>query len=391
MKFNHELNDVQREAKLRVFIICSGLGHIKRGYESFFRDCFDALCDEPSLDMFLFKGNGENKGKEIALWNLPRQSRAAKWLGKMVGRSAYFAEQFTFFVSLLPHILTKKPNVIYLSDVSLGKHIRFLQKFSSYKVLFNNNGPVDPRFLHRWDHIQQVSPQYLKEALEAGFLPKRQTLLPSAVQISETLETCRGVEQDNLRKRLGLPQGRRIILSVGSISKSRKRMDYLIREIARLPEPRPFALLLGERASDTNEIVDLGKSLLSDEGFSARTVQKSEVSDYYKAADLFALASLDEGFGLVYVEAMSYGLPCLVHDYETSRFVLGETGIYGDLTQNGALAKLILALRREDFEREKTYARHAYAYEHFSWDRLKPKYIDLFMQCVRKTPATVTQ
>jgi 1,2-diacylglycerol 3-alpha-glucosyltransferase len=369
--------------KVKVFIVCSGLGNIKRGYESFFRDCFDALRGEPLLDSFLFKGKGENKGKEICLWNLPRKSRAANWLGKMVGRGGYFVEQLTFFMNLSPHILFRKPDVIYVSDVVLGNLIRLLKKcvHGKYSVLFNNNGPVLSQLLQRWDHIQQVSPQYLKEALEAGVPPDMQTLIPSAVWISETLKTCRGAERESLRGDLGLPQNGRIILSVGAINRSRKRMDYVIREVASLQKPRPFLLLLGQRESDTQDIIALGNRLLTKECFCIRTVAKDEVANYYKSADLFALASIDEGFGLVYLEALSYGLPCLAHDYETSRFVLGEMGYYGNLSQAGGLTNLISNLSEKDFDSEVAFARHAYAYNRFSWDKLKPKYLELFHRC----------
>lgn len=369
--------------KLKVFVVCSGLGRINRGYESFFRDCFDALCNEPSLDMTLFKGNGDNKDKEICLWNISRNSKAANWLGKMIGRGGYFVEQLTFFMALLPYILFQKPDVIYVSDVTLGNFIHLLREFTNakYRILFNNNGPVLPQLLDRWDHIQQVSPQYLRAGLEVGIAENQQTLLPSAINISEAFKPSRGVDQGVLRKQLGLPKDRRIILSVGSISKNRKRMNYIIQEVASLQEPRPFLLLLGERASDTQEIVNLGNLLLSEEGFSAKTVVKDEVSDYYRAADLFTLASLDEGFGLVYVEAMSFGLPCLIHDYETARFVLGGMGYYGDLTQPGGLTQLISSYLRREFNFEEAILRHAYTYKNFSWDHLRGQYLDLLQRC----------
>jgi len=369
--------------KLKVFVVCSGLGQIRRGYESFFRECFDALRNEALLDMFLFKGNGANNGKEICLWNLSRRSRAANCLGKMVGRGGYFVEQLTFLMSLLPHILFRKPDVIYVSDVVLANFIRLFRIYmhGNYRVLFNNNGPVLPQLLFRWDHIQQVSPQYLNAGMEVGVPQDKQTLLPSAVDISELFVPLRGVNKDNLRKDLGLPQGRLIILSVGAINKRRKRMDYVIREVAKLQKPRPFLLLLGQIESDTQEIVDFGNRMLSEEGFSVRTVTRDKVKNYYRAADLFTLASLDEGFGLAYLEALSSGLPCLVHDYETSRFVLGKMGYYEDMSQVGGLRNLIISLSEKDFDTEIAIARHAYAYNRFSWDYLKPKYVELFHLC----------
>ncbi|QYS91378.1 glycosyltransferase [Flavobacterium covae] len=41
---------------------------------------------------------------------------------------------------------------------------------------------------------------------------------------------------------------------------------------------------------------------------------KKDVEDYYKNASLFLLASQSEGFGMVILEAMSFGLPCVSYD-----------------------------------------------------------------------------
>ena len=368
-------------ARTKVFIVCSGLGHINRGYESFFRGCFDALVSEADLDLTLYKGAGAQAAHEIRLPNLCRGSRSAKILGKLLGRSDYFAEQLTFFLSLLPRLLARRPDVVYVSDVVLGNFLRLAQKLPlfSYKVLFNNNGPVLPTLLHRWDHIQQVSPQYLNDALAAGVPREKQTLLPSAVDIPKSLPPHG--DPGALRDALGLPRDRPIVLSVGAIDGGRKRMDYLVQEMAKLPVPRPFLLLLGQKTSDSPRIIELGEDLLSMDGFDARTVAKDEVSDYYRAASIFALASVDEGFGLAYVEAMSYGLPCLVHDYETSRFVLGDMGTYGDLTQPGTLMELLSDSVRVAAAPSVATARHAGVYDRFSWDRLTPAYVELFQQC----------
>jgi glycosyltransferase involved in cell wall biosynthesis len=377
--------------KIRAFIVCSGLGQILRGYESFFRDCFDALRDDPRLDLYLFKGAGKDVDKEKHLWNLPREGRPAKSLGGIVARGGYFVEQCTFFLSLVPHLLIKKPDVVYVSDVVLANLLRIYKRAckAGYHVLFNNNGPVNPPILTRWDHIQQVSPQYLKEALNYGLSAERQTLLPSGVEIPVKLTRLGDHAKSSLRMTVGLPADRRIILSVGFLSKTRKRMDYVIREIAKLPEPRPFLLLLGHEAGDTQSIIDLGNSLLTNAGFSVRTVAKAEVHDYYRLADIFTLASMEEGFGLVYVEALSHGLPCLVHDYETARYVVGPMGYYANFSEAGTLANLVAAVGPEECSEQKAKARHAYALAHFGWSCLAPKYVDLLIHCanVRRTQA----
>ncbi len=91
---------------VRLFVVCSGLGRVNRGYESFARECFDALVDNPNLKVSLWKGGGCSKPKETVLWNLPRDSRIAKLLGKFTRRGSYFIEQLTFTLSLLPARVT---------------------------------------------------------------------------------------------------------------------------------------------------------------------------------------------------------------------------------------------------------------------------------------------
>jgi glycosyltransferase involved in cell wall biosynthesis len=272
-----------------------------------------------------------------------------------------------------------------VSDVVLANLLRIWKKLckAGYRVLFNNNGPVSPDLLCRWDHIQQVSPQYLNSALTAGIPKCKQTLLPSAVFILEHLTLMSEDEKATLRKTLQLPDDRKLILSVGAINKSRKRMDYLIREVAAMAKPRPYLLLLGAMETESFSILRLGEYLLK-EGFEARSVEKNEVDDFYRVSDIFALASMDEGFGLAYVEALAHGLPCLVHDYPTSRYVLGEMGIYGDLSNAGDLGRMISGLTPADFSKQKAQARHVYAYERFSWERLKPQYVEMFKRCVER-------
>jgi len=102
---------VKSKKNITVFVVCSGLGNIRRGFESFFRSCYDAFCVEPDIDLYLYKGNGQTKSREVALWNIHRNQDAAIKLGGMVGRSGYFVEQLTFFISLLPRLLNKRPDV----------------------------------------------------------------------------------------------------------------------------------------------------------------------------------------------------------------------------------------------------------------------------------------
>lgn len=367
---------------LKVFIICSGLGHVKRGFESFSQECFDTLSKGPTLDITLFKGGGNSYKKEISLWNLPRNNWITIQLGKLSGRGAYFTEQKTFFVSLIPYLYREQPDIIYFSDGTLGNllwHWRLLTK-QSYKLLFSNGGPLSPPFL-RWDHVQQVTPIHLQAALDAGTPTEKQSLVPYGIQMPSELQALTLPERESLRHKLGLPEDRPLILSVGTINKSHKRMDYIIQEVASLPKPRPYLLLLGQQDSESPEIIQLGNRLLGSDHFQIRTVNQQEVADYYRIADAFILASLGEGFGRVFLEAMSHGLPCLAHDYEVTRFVLGKDGYLANFEFTGSLAGLIRQVLAEGHEQSKRHLRHRHVYKHFSWERLRASYVEMIQRC----------
>ena len=154
-------------------------------------------------------------------------------------------------------------------------------------------------------------------------------------------------------------------------------MNYLIEEVATLPEPRPYLLLLGQQDGNSAEIIALGNSLLGSENFNVRTVSSHEVASYYQVADIFVLASLSEGLARVFLESMSYGLPCLVHDYSVTRFTFGNEGYFGDFTKSGSLSTLISKVLAQECDKSKYYQRHRYIYERFSWDKLIPSYVEM--------------
>src|SRR5713226_3667439 len=59
---------------VKIGIACSGLDHIRRGFETFAEDLFRMMQTEKDLDVVLFKGNGRRAPREEVLWNIPRDS-----------------------------------------------------------------------------------------------------------------------------------------------------------------------------------------------------------------------------------------------------------------------------------------------------------------------------
>jgi phosphatidylinositol alpha-1,6-mannosyltransferase len=75
-------------------------------------------------------------------------------------------------------------------------------------------------------------------------------------------------------------------------------------------------------------------------------VSDDALKELYRTATVFAMPSSNEGFGLVYVEAMAHGLPCISSDCDAAREVVvhGETGLCVPVGDAAALAQAIRSI-----------------------------------------------
>jgi 1,2-diacylglycerol 3-alpha-glucosyltransferase len=367
---------------LKVFLVCTSLGHGRRGVESLFRETFDALHGFSGLEVQLFKGGGESATDEYRLWCLRKTNWPARLVGKLFGRSSYVIEQLTFLPTFIRQIRKRRPHVILYSDVNLAMRLGRWRRWIGvpYRLLYSNGAPALPPFIGT-DHVQHLTPPLYQAAIDAGEPPWKHTLLPLGMRVPPGSPRFDAAERRRLRQQLNLPTDRPIVLSVGWISSELKRMDYLIDEIPSLPQPRPFLVLLGEIDDESPPIIARAKEKLGEGNYAIRSAPYEEVGRYYQAADVFALASVNEAFGRVYLEALIHGLPCAVHDSPGTRFVLGDHASYADLTQPGELARTIQQLLPIPLTTEVMAARREYVRRTFSWEMLCPAYRDLFIRC----------
>jgi glycosyltransferase involved in cell wall biosynthesis len=85
--------------------------------------------------------------------------------------------------------------------------------------------------------------------------------------------------------------------------------------------------------------------------------------------------------GRVLVEALAHGLPTLSHDSPVMRTVTGDQGLRADLSRPGALAELLVRVRDLGDDPDARRARHAFAFERFSWQALRPRYVSMLAHC----------
>jgi glycosyltransferase involved in cell wall biosynthesis len=102
------------------------------------------------------------------------------------------------------------------------------------------------------------------------------------------------------------------IISVGSVI-PRKGHDILVEALGRLRHLDWNAKIIGSDDRDTN-FAERVRALIADAGLEGRialtgAMTKAELFDHYHRADIFALPSRYEGYGMVFAEALARGLP----------------------------------------------------------------------------------
>jgi len=159
-----------------------------------------------------------------------------------------------------------------------------------------------------------------------------------------------------LRSRAGALD-RHLFLTVGGIE-PRKGSKYLIEALGILkadmaPGTSPvLAIIGGHSFQDYNAYSEEVLGSLPDCGLTLRddvvllgTVPDSELPRWFHAADSFVFPSLNEGWGLVILEALAAGLPVVASDIEVFQEFL-EPDVNAVLTRAGDAASLAGGMKR---------------------------------------------
>jgi phosphatidylinositol alpha-1,6-mannosyltransferase len=200
-----------------------------------------------------------------------------------------------------------------------------------------------------------------------GVTPERTGVLPLALE-PEFLEP------DAAPAPLSVPAGSRVLLTVARLlaSEPGKGVDTVIRAMPRLTSqcPNLYYVIVGD--GDARPSLE---RLAAECGVGERVVfagaQKTgSLRGFYEAADVFVMPSRQEGFGIVYLEAMAAGKPAVAANRGGAPEVVAdsETGFlveYGDVDALAArLARLLsddeLRRRMGETARRKVEQQHRY-------------------------------
>ncbi|MGE3961549.1 MAG: glycosyltransferase [Dehalococcoidia bacterium] len=179
-----------------------------------------------------------------------------------------------------------------------------------------------------------------------GANPHRITMIPCGYDPEE----CHPVDRLEARERLGLPLDRPVVLQLGRLV-PRKGVDNVIRSLRSIREHVPDTLLViagGETdepdPESTPEIARLlGVAREEGVGEGIRFVgrrPRTQLKDWYSAADVFVTTPWYEPFGITPVEAMACGTPVVGAQVGGIQYTVadGDTGLLVPPNDPDALA-----------------------------------------------------
>lgn len=146
-----------------------------------------------------------------------------------------------------------------------------------------------------------------------------------------------------LRRELGLDADRPVVLYAGKLT-ARKHAVTLLKGYAELPQPRPYLLFVGD-GEQRPELERLVRERQLSEVRFLGFQNQTKLPGFYALADIFALPSFNETWGLVVNEAMNAGCAILATDQVGSSEDLVQVGVNGLLVPPGDSAAITEALR----------------------------------------------
>jgi len=376
---------------LKIAIASSGLAHVRRGVETWAQDLGVAL-RRHGADATTFQGSegpGE-VGTVVGCWKRfdAKTQRLVRLLRPVGGwrfgmGGGYEVEQTTFALKLWPRIRGDF-DILHVQDPHVALIFEYLHRarLSRPRVVLAHGTEEETSYLRRFSYLQHLAPNYL-DSWEAH-RPARQ----SAFAVPNFVDIDRFRPGDKIAARSaaglpGIPDEALIFLCVGALKTTHKRMDYLMREFSawrRTQQRKAMLIIAGARDYETDEVLRLGAEIDPEAIHLMENVPRDRVLRLLQAADVFTLASLHEMMPIAVLEAMAAGLPVACNDDPTLRWMVGDAGPIGEISQPGALTAQFTALADADMRLQMSQAARRRAEAIFSEEVVVEQILAMYRQ-----------
>lgn len=202
------------------------------------------------------------------------------------------------------------------------------------------------KIFQRADAVQALSCFLGEWAVKMGFRGTPE-IIPNGVDIVRFSQRISDEERFHIRRKAGMSAEEIVLVTASRLSR-KNGVDDLIRSLSHLPEPYK-ALIIGE-GEDRAMLDHLTKELrLEHRVIFLGKRGHDELPGLLQASDIFVRASLSEGLGNAFLEAMAAGVPIIgtpvggIPDFLTD----GETGVFCAPRDPASIARAVLRITNE--------------------------------------------
>lgn len=253
-----------------------------------------------------------------------------------------FGSKVAFLVGSLRTAFALRPEITIAAHLGLAPVAMLINLFTAtrkYAIVLHGieawvRAEWKDRLAARYAHMVIATTRYTASKFTSAnsVNPHNVRIVPLALGIREIPEIPPS-----------MPSGVMRILTVGRLKADEryKGVDTLISAIANLRAAgMPVALDVVGTGDDLERYKDLAQEcgIAGHVQFHGR-VGESRLQELYARCDIFAMPSKGEGFGLVFLEAMRHGKPCIGGNHGGTPEVI-EHGVTGYLVNHGDVERL---------------------------------------------------
>ena len=186
------------------------------------------------------------------------------------------------------------------------------------------------------------------------------------------------------RREFGLPEDAFVMVTVGRVV-ARKATVLLVKALKAAARPNSHLLIVGDGPDAEAVRRAAAQAGLADYVHLTGQVSEERKLQALAGADIFVSASQHEGFGLVFLEAMAYGLPiiCFDHGGQTDFLASGETGFVVRLNDVEAFTQGIVQMHDSPPLAQRMRQVNLNRVEDYFIDKCAQRYEALFEDAVR--------
>jgi phosphatidylinositol alpha-1,6-mannosyltransferase len=270
---------------------------------------------------------------------------------------------------------SRRPDVLVAADVTVAAQVAlltrrvlgipyviFIYSEELTKMMHNQSWSVWRRF-DKWLKMRAlagaagvvgISDYAFEQLTRAGIHPPHTIkIIPSIAPRDRHVSAAQVAD---VRKKLGLTEANRMVLSVGRLTE-RKGHDQLLRSWVAVQQEFPnVKLLIVGRGEEEAKLRLLAKQLeLDDSVVFTGFTRDADLPGLYESCDVFVMPHRElpngdtEGFGIVFLEANSHGKPAIggMAGGVRDAIVDGKTGLIVDGNDVAAISEAIRSILRD--------------------------------------------